>query len=334
MEELHDKEKEYKKLALPAIFVAAILIIGLALVLMHGKGAASCSHKITQNLRYSCYLGYAEQNGNASICTMMNGYEEAECIDTIAVQTGNIATCRLINGSAMNACISGMGISTNNITACEQAGNQSCVFEVAKDGNFSNAQYCSLMNESNGDICKTVYWFRTAEQSQSSAPCKNIPSNASLSDLAYFEAANQSFQYLSLSAYYNITARDLCYIKIAALSKNESICGMLQGNASKICEANFQVNKTGNATINISTGNPEELCKGMSGTEKENCIGSIYAYRAISTGNVSICLDNNLYNMTDICIFSVAQKWKNESDCAYIKSQMLYSECYGLFNTT
>ncbi len=345
MEARQGKDKEgknkegndYRRLVLPTVFALAILIIGLALILMHGNGVAGCSHKITQGLRYSCYLSYAEQNRNASICTMMNGYEEAECIKTVAAQTGNVEACMLINGSAMNSCMSYVGISTNNITACEMAGNQSCIFEVAKNGNFSNVQYCNLMNESNGNICKTVYWYRIAEQNMSSAACRNIPQNASLLSLSSFLGINQSLQYSSLYAYYNITARDLCYIKLAALSKNESICSMLAFNASKICEASFAANtanKTRNSTLNISTANPEELCKGMSGAEKDECIGSIYTYRAMTTGNVSICLKNNLYNMTDICIFSVVQKWKNESDCAYIKSSILSSDCYGLFNTT
>ncbi|MCL5100396.1 MAG: hypothetical protein M1122_00365 [Candidatus Marsarchaeota archaeon] len=290
------------------------------------NNASICS-LISQSYSSQCYMDIAESNYNSSLCSMVQGSESDSCIMYIANATENYQTCGLANGSAVWNCMESIAVKTSNLTACYSIENSNTSSECTSLIYFNkalfsqNGEYCSNVSNDQGQNVSKYLQYTISNASDISAGFSSIV-NAGLPE------------YILGASGYNYTPRDLCYIRVAQESYNQTYCDNLQNKtAYNICyyesARNIAYNQTNNTVELLNYTEINTLCEQYGGQNVQTCINTFMIAHAVETKNLTECSLFNTTTMQYQCYSSLAQAYKNVTYCGYIDNATVNNACVG-----
>ena len=331
---------------------AALLLIALIFLLFGGRGSAleNCKGVLLQQQRNACFLSLAGSTGNASVCSYVDVQSERDaCFVGMAEAENSISVCNEVNHTSAqySACLNNVSLSTGNESGCQQLNgeNQSlCAMNLATAEGFRSLSECSIIdNASLRNECSAVYQYNSALKSGSVRYCMNLtgaPNSTVLSLMltdSYESTASTSMQGV-LFDQLNVSPRGYCYYSLAKQLDNSTLCDQTAGLLNQAClaellQSNATANTAANATNatefcsllqrNLSSSLPSDL-----GNFSSLCLHYTLTAEAISTKNISKCLQVGSAPSVDACITSYATDYYNASYCSYIYNSSAEQDCY------
>lgn len=309
---------------------AILLVIGVASLVASSAATSSrvqaCKSIILSTQRYQCLSELATKTQNYSICSMLIPQSSSyQCMTSIAEAQRNVSGCERVNrnDASYDTCVENVSYERNNATMCSllSGNNQStCAYSVAKENGFSGIAYCNAIdNTSQKALCDSIYYYGAAQQSLSPTYCGYLPNEDNgtlLTTIVSKDYTNQqasNFSYLSLSQL-NITPRDYCYYSIATESENQSVCNFASPSISQLCRESFSANST--AITNVT--NATTICASAPSEVQGLCLYGVYTDAAISSKNVSYCMQITNATYQNSCIVDLVSKYKESSYCNLI----------------
>ncbi len=324
------KQKEGEWHGMPKYVIAVAIIVAVAVILVvvssASTGLRSCSGKVVQQARYSCYTYYADYYGNASICNYLSGQYRDECLYNVSTATSNSLPCSGISlPEYVASCVSSISLKLGSAAACsslQEPYASSCAYGVAKASGFSNESVCaSIQNSTLSDSCAASHYYNAALASRSASYCGYLSHSYDGVELSAI-AANSTQEFGPVSAY-NLTPFGYCYSMVALELNDRSMCSTLNGTDAASCQAYFTQSTGVNVTaIGRYCNQSGSQYPGIGGL----CGAAITIYEALQSGNVTKCLTlNGSYIGT--CVTDIARKYNDSSYCSYISNATEASAC-------
>jgi hypothetical protein len=273
-----------------------------------------------QAQRDSCFIGLAEEQKNASLCGKVNrtSSQFSLCMLNVSINTGNESYCLQLNGEDRS----------------------SCTMSLAKIGGFSNLSMCnSIGNASERNECVDMYQYNSALKSGAASDCKKLPGTANMTVLSLMLAdsvlnSTAMDTQGALLATLNASPRSYCYFSLATHFGNSTLCAQTTGLLDQACLA--MISSSG-STTNIT--NVTSFCSSLkhnfssnlpmpSGNYSALCMRYVLTDEALSTKNISKCLEITGAQSVYSCITGYATKYLNASYCAYITNSSAQQDCY------
>ena len=320
-----DQRRKITLIIFSALVILAAVSIIIRAVSNHGS-VGSCGSILYSTQKYDCFEQLAISRSNVSICSYLPDNQVQGCVDQIALRGAGLPACKATgNISVANQCIYNVSASTNHTSYCTQISNQSlmsgCIYHAATSGYLSSESYCAeIANSSESSYCSIIYKYDTAQRQRNATYCNALPGTAysglPASTLigSYPKLSNLSF--IEAVAFSNLTYNQLCRYSVSYLSGST---------------ANTSIIARPNAT---NTANLSAICSGANSTIRSSatCYFTDLIDNASASNNPKACLAANNTNYANLCVFLVAYKYHNSTDCGYATDNSIRSIC--ISNTT
>ena len=328
--ERHDKFIIYISI-LAIIFFLAII----STALQNASSVQKCKNIVIYQNKIACFQNLAYSTNNASVCSYMNGSNEALCYQSLATKTGNESLCNNAVSSYAPigySCIINFVNNTGNIYLCNslpEGEKELCYFYGAiNSNNYSACEFAGA----NTSICSSSIDFSRALLFMNQSYCKEVSNNTNstfvYSVFKYSKIKpNSTISFLGSSLSnmgYHLSARDFCYINLAQELSNSSYCSSLGSLAAQeLCYRSIE------HSYNSSQINYTSLLQACSsaGSYGSYCKNFVYISEAVAKKNVSICESIANQTLSWTCIANIARAYRNESYCGYISNQTANSAC-------
>ncbi|MDE1873721.1 MAG: hypothetical protein KGI04_01205 [Candidatus Micrarchaeota archaeon] len=335
-----DRAKRFRTYA---IMTAALIVIAALsfLLVPQGNSLGSCDRLVFASNRYACITSLALSQNNVSLCGYASGAYADSCYSQVAQQTGNESACGSIsNGTTLGLCVAAIASANDDYQGCASAGEpyaSSCQADVAVK--LDNESLCTgIGNSTYATVCASVIGIRKAQLTENASYCglvtasidRNLTSYIILNASAGTSTASVqgSFALGSLPFQQNATytARDYCYISLAAETANGTLCGKVTAGAATdacISQATAAANYT--ASGNESLSSLLSACA-STGAYAQQCQESVILSQAINTMNATLC-SQLASGQADACYTLLASTYANSSYCGYISNAGERSNC-------
>ncbi len=331
-------KKQRRKLTL-WIFAALVLLAAVSVIIQTitpSQGMGRCDSILYTAQKYNCIQNLAVSKVNASICSYLPSPYTQNCIDSVALKSSNISVCtEQSNHSISDQCIYNFSESSNDVSYCSQLSNSTlkseCIYYAAQSGHLSSESYCNeISNSSENGYCTIIYNYDSALKYNDTSYCGSIPNTTypglpwyTLID-SYQTPSTSNYTFLLEAGIYNLTYRELCYSSIYYASGKNLFQNV---NYPNYAGNSYNVNLT-------------SICDkaNFANNDSAACYFSSLIRNASITNNPKYCLSANNTNYANICVLSVAYKYKNVSDCNYATDNAIKSICINnatnIINTT
>lgn len=319
-----------------AVAAAVLVVVAVLVLLLSGSsnGFQSCSGKLLPQAKYSCYEYYANSTGNASICSNLNGlgaqYSD-QCFYAVALAHSNASACSSISSQYLaSRCVSNVSVSSGNALDCTplpEPDKSACSYAVAKSLGFPSLEACNgIANASVSLTCESMYYYNAALATANLSYCSRIPEQPDSAALnAMMSTSSSDQENMALYNYYNITPRGYCYSKVAYITGDRQACSSLQTADASLCLSAFAASNY--SSMNLST--LKGYCSNASSYPEvqEACVDSVTLYGAVSTKNVTACLEMNQTGLQYTCVVDIATRYNDASYCSYLNGTSAQSSC-------
>ncbi len=347
--------QEKLRLYLAITILLAVFAVALYLITPNTRTKSGCLSFLTPTARYSCLGHLALSTRNATLCSIMPvayadscykavgtetlnysicagihdpGYA-ASCAESIANTTGSAKPCSVLNGTYRNGCVATSAVKLLNESYCAYASNASAAelcssaVGVALSEKSGNASYCASVNNS---IDPAVTGSILQYSGASGYTLGNIST-----------ALGTPLSYLEYGSGFNLSARDICYLKLASKLHNGRYCSYIyNASAAGICNSTFA---SAASVANTSAANYTQMLNGcsqksvyMNSNYSTLCTESVLLYKAIETRNASVCKELGI-NLSSTCYTNLAQTYNDSQYCSYITNASENSACvFGVHN--
>ncbi len=313
-----------------AIVVVALAVIAVVLILASSAsiGLQSCSGKVVEQARYSCYTYYAHLYSNTSICGNLAGQYKDDCVYNVSMSLSNPSLCASISSQSYRAkCVSGISSSTRNATACSILAEpyaSSCLYGVAKAEGFSSASLCaSISNSTLSASCAASHYYDSAMTSRNAGYCAYLSHSPNSIELDAIMASEGASSSPAIYTFYNVTPFGYCYSTVAQELGDKSMCDSLNSTDAAICIAGF----SSQVPLNITQARSScDQLASTNSTLQYACNAGISIYSAVHDRNVSLCLSLN-GSFHDTCVLDVATAYNDTSYCSYMSNASAAYAC-------
>ncbi len=350
----NDKQKmevsEEEKRNIKVYAVITLILIGVALLfIIFPKGTLlqQCEGIILSINRDACLSNIAISTKNASICGMLSHEASVGCYATLGESTNNITTCEkayLIDQARGAKCLLKVVSLTGNFSVCGglvEPYKEKCFFDSAL--RLHDPQLCSLLSSNNATLCNSSIGINRAYFNTNISYCGSV-SNSTNQNFLQQLITNTSSVFVTVAGNLsilvsefafvpnqNLSARDLCYITVAAKVGNSSYCNATGVSARNLCQilANQTAKNLTPESVNFTS--MLQNCKNLT-QYQSYCTTYVLLDEAVLTKNLSICASFSDYTSWQ-CYASIAKRYKNMSYCGYITNSSANSACLFSLNT-
>ena len=329
------KVRLYAALAIMLVIAAAASF----LIVPHGTGIGKCNGMLFASSKYACLTNLALQLGNSSICGTEPAQYSDACYSAVAENTSDVQTCSGVqNATQRAACVLDIATSTLDYAACagiaEPYASQ-CTASIAV--RLDNASICSGINNlTYGAECASIIGTKEALETGNAQYCGSVSASTDKNATAYVlenitslgmgsATLSEALSTMLLIPNITITPRDVCYMELAGMTLNSSLCsGVSQGYALSTCEIEAS-SRSGGASSPANYTAQLAACQSL-GQYANACTNSLMLEHAISTRNATLCgeLPGSL---TDTCYSLLASTYNDTSYCDYITNASVSSQC-------
>lgn len=323
------------------VATVALVLLALLVLAFGGSGSAfeRCKGILIRSQRDMCLQALASGTSNATMCGMITAQEQRySCLVGVAEAENSISLCNEVNSTSAlySQCVLNVSMNTGNESYCQlldRSNQSSCAFSLARAGMFSSMALCnSISNRSMEKECDYMYYYGGAVRSGSSSGCAYLPNETNYTVMSLMLGGNFTDYTNDVSASYaalNTSPRNYCYYDLSIRTDNSTGCSQVSGVLGTICSTTFAHM---NATIAAAnTTNATALCA-LAASQYSSfgdlCIGTVLTSEAISTMNVSRCLDIPSMQYEYSCITTYAIKYTDSSYCSYIDNSTVEQQCY------
>ncbi len=318
------KNREKQRIVVLAGFVILLAALaGLVALgsLRHQTPVSQCEGIIFAQSKYTCLSNLALTTENLSICRDIPGSYSYGCLSGIAADASNSLICNYMNSSSASysGCISQFETSGFNASVCKNVENSSvmssCFYTFADLGNFSNLSYCKSINNTQlVNECTDRFYYTSAITSHDSNYCSALPNSSikgiPISELLGLNASSivgvnlpQNAYNYSLSSYefLNISDQGLCYLNLAGITKNASLCSFERGNLNSLCLASTKSAQT----KPLSYSQILTVCSTLPGSYRNICINQELIGQASEYDNSTYCRYTTNTTENSACLSSI-----------------------------
>ena len=323
------------------VATVALVLLALLVLVFGGSGSAfeRCRGILIRGQRDMCLQALASGTSNATMCGMITAQEQRySCLVGVAEAENSISLCNEVNSTSAfySQCVLNVSMNTGNESYCQlldRSNQSSCTFSLARAGMFSSMALCnSISNQSMEKECDYMYYYGGAVRSGSSSDCAYLPNETNYTVMSLMLSGNftnYTDEVPALYAAMNTSPRNYCYYDLSMRTDNSTGCLQVSGMLGTACSAIFAhpTNETAAANMTNATALCALATSQYSGFG-DLCIGTTLTSEAISTMNVSKCLDIPSISYEYSCITSYAVKYTDSSYCSYISNSTVEQQCY------
>ncbi len=318
--------KKQRMVVLVGSVMLLVLLAGVVALgsLMPQTPLSHCKGIVFAPSRYACLSDLGLSTKNLSICMGIPGSSGYGCFSGMAADTSNSLVCNYINSSSTgySGCISQFETAAYNASVCKNVENSSvmssCFYAFADLGNFSNLSYCKSINNTQlGNECTDKFYYINAITLRDQNYCSALPNSSAngipISELLGLNASSMPGVGLLQNAsnynpgsyeFLNISDQELCYLNLAGITKNASLCNFESRSVEPICLASAK--SVQNKPLSYSQ------ILGICGVLPNN-------YK-------NICINQELINQ--------ASQYGNSTYCKYVTNATEYSVCLSSINSS
>ena len=284
------------------VALAGIVVLGS---LRHQTPVSLCEGIVFAQSKYTCLSNLALDTENLSMCSNIPGSYSYGCLSGIAAVTSNSLICNYINSSSASysGCISQFETSAYNASICNDVKNSSvmssCFYTFADLGAFSNLSYCKSINNTQlSNECADKFYYINAIKTHDQNYCSALPNSSvngiPISELLGLNASsilgiqlpqNASDYNLGSYEFLNISDQELCYLNLAGITKNSSLCSFEKGSLNSLCLASAK--STQNKPLSYSQ--ILAVCSALPGSYENICINQELISQASQYDNSTYC---------------------------------------------
>ena len=320
--EVKDRERQ-KMVVLAGFVIVLVALAGIVALgsLRHQTPVSQCEGIIFAQSKYTCLSNLALATENLSICRDIPGSYSYGCLSAIAAGESNSLVCNYINSSSTSysGCISQFETSKYNASICKNVENSSvtssCFYTFADLGNFSNLSYCKYINNTQlSNECTDRFYYINAITAHNQNYCGALPNSSTngipISELLGLNASSilgihlpQNASNYSLSSYefLNISDQGLCYLNLAGITKNASLCSFVQGSLNSLCLASTK--STQNKPLSYSQ--ILTVCGALPSSYSNICINQELISQASEYDNSTYCRYTTNATENSACLSSI-----------------------------
>ena len=317
------------------VATAFLLVVAAVFVLTYSTNTG-CGNILIASQKASCLSAEALSSGSVAYCSgIASASSKASCVSAVAEKASEISYCGSLNGTYYSSCATAVALKTSNSTDCSTisaaTGRGDCYLSLAKAQNYTSESTCSgIPNSTQAEGCNYSYLYLSALRTGNSNYCGMMtgPQNSTyLSDLiGLSNSTTLTESGVLYYYYYNFTPADYCYLELAGQSHNRSVCGLMSGEPSDQCYADFSSTNVTNSTSENITAICDAYPAMKSLCLSSNALGEDII-RAISEKNVTYCNTISNVNYRYDCIATFATQLNDSSACNYIGNSTIRAYC-------
>ena len=211
-------------------FSITLLLTGIILISGCTIGSDPCAQHFLPGLKDKCLMDYAKEHKDPAVCefTYLELSREM-CYYDVAILTNDVELCKKIKSAIStlvtlpSLCFKTIAVNLRNETICEYTDNKwsykdMCYTEIAKlTGNETICEYTS-----NTWAHKDTCYVEVAKLTENETTCEMAIELICgyINDYASEFISNYLSEYINFTWSYT----DICYMEVAELTKNKTIC--------------------------------------------------------------------------------------------------------------